>query len=1213
ELEIQYADYAAWQRKWLAGEMLQEQLRYWKGQLAGAPPLLELPTDKPRPPIQSHHGAEIRFSLDAELSRALNALGQQEQTTLFMTLLAAFQTLLSRYSGQRDICVGSPIAGRNRTEIEGLIGFFVNTLVLRTDLSGEPTLRELMRRVKEVCLGAYGHQDVPFEKLVEELQPVRQMSQSPLFQVMFVLQNMAAQPAHLPELQISEVEVENRMAKFDLTLIMVETAEGLQGVIEYNTDLFDQRRIERLIEHYKMVLEAMVEDAGQVVSRVPLLRDDERRQLLTGWNETAREYGSHLRLHEHFEAQVERTPHAVALVYDGEQLSYLELNARANKLAHHLQKLGVGPEVLVGVLMERSLEMVVSLLAILKAGGAYVPLDPLYPQERLSFMLADATVSVLLTQRRLREQALAISHPSELICVDDEWAEIAGQCSDNPDAPLMDDNLAYVIFTSGSTGRPKGAMNTHRAICNRLLWMQETYGLTADDRVMQKTPFSFDVSVWEFFWPLMTGARLVIARPGGHQEPAYLINLIRQEQVTTLHFVPSMLQVFLEERGVDKCESLRRVICSGEALSPALEERFFARLDGSELHNLYGPTEAAVDVTSWACERARARHVVPIGRPIANIQTYIVDEWMQAVPVGVAGELCIGGVGLARGYLRRAGMTAEKFVPNPFGAERGERLYRTGDLARYLPDGAIEYLARMDNQVKLRGFRIELGEVEAVLTQHAAVQDAMVLALDDPSKGKRLVAYLIPDRQRARAVRQFLRLEKEGRLAEHASYELPNGMTVMHLNRGETEFLYQEIFAEHSYLKNGIKLREGDCVFDVGANIGLFSLFVKQHCPQARLYAFEPLPPLFEVLKMNMALHAEDVKVFECGLSNETRGETFTFYPHCSIISGQHADAAQEREVVRSFLLHDGAGDEISAGMMEELLSARLESESYECRLKTLSEVMADEGVERIDLLKVDVEKSEMEVLGGIREEDWPKIRQLIVEVHDVEGRLERVKTLLREHGYELTVEQDSTLKETALYNIYALRSAGEECHACNGIFESQPGVDVEPRYGSLQELKREVRAHLKEKLPEYMVPSAFVLLEQWPLTPNGKIDRRALLACEERQEESRADYVAPRTPVEELLAEMCSVVLGLERVGVEDNFFELGGHSLLAIQLISRARDSFAVEIPLRSLFEAPTIARLAEEIEKAREQPGSQPQVPAITPISRGAHRMKRSAIEM
>ncbi len=984
-LPIQYADFAHWQRRWLHGagdggeSPLQRQLAYWRRQLADLP-TLDLPTDYARPAKLTFHGATSTFTIPAALRDQLNALNRREGVTLFMTLLAAFQVVLSRYSRQTDLVVGSPIANRRWESIEPLIGCFVNTLVLRGDLSGNPTFQELLRRVREVCLGAYAHQDLPFEQLVEALQPQRDLSRQPLFQVLFILQNMTMPELVVADLAVRPLKIDRGTATFELALNLLETPEGLVGEVEYRTDLFAATTIERMVAHLRMVLEAAIADPRRRLSDLPLLPPDERQDLLATWNATGRDYSLEVPLHQLLDAQAARTPDAVALVFDhqeprtknqeprtknqepsgedsgsqfsvlgsgqGSQFSYVTyatLNRRANQLAHHLRALGVGPDVLVGICMERSLDLVVALLAVLKAGGAYLPLDPSYPAERLAFMLEDAQVAVLLTnqeqrtksqeQRTTDRKGVLHTPPADpglptVIDLISEWPTIARQPATNLDSSATADNLAYTIYTSGSTGQPKGAMNTHRAIVNRLLWMQETYQLAPTDRVLQKTPFSFDVSVWEFFWPLLTGATLVLARPGGHQDPAYLIELIRQQRITTLHFVPAMLRVFLEAPGVERCgiptqggAGLRRVICSGEELTRALVERCFDRLGahGVELHNLYGPTEAAVDVTAWACQPADGADRVPIGHPVANTQIYILDEQLQPAPIGVAGELYIGGVQLARGYLGRPDLTAERFIPNPFTGERLEirdwrlsgaqspisnlqspisnRLYRTGDLCRYREDGAIEYLGRTDTQVKLRGYRIELGEIEAALSAHPAVRAAVVALREDRPSEKRLVAYVVASQ----------------------------------------------------------------------------------------------LQP----------------------------------------------------------------------------------AENKEQRTKN-KEGTSDNG--------------------------------------------------------QLTTD--------------------------NGL------------------LADELRAFLKQRLPEYMLPAAFVLLDALPLTPSGKLDRRALPAM--AAEAPARAVLAPRTAAEARLVEQWRELLGVAEVSVEDNFFVLGGHSLLLTQLAFRIPELFGVQVPLRALFDAPTVVAM-------------------------------------
>jgi amino acid adenylation domain-containing protein len=887
ELPIQYADYTVWQREWLEGGVLEEQLAYWKQQLGGGG-MLQLPTDRPRPTSPSQNGAMYDFEMDANLTQKLQALAEEQGATLFMVLLAAFQTLLYRYSGQDDIAVGTPTAGRSSGETEKLIGFFINTLVLRGDLSGAPSFTELLQRTKEVTLEAYAHEDVPFEKLVEVLSPERNLGSTPFFQVMIVMQNAPQFDLRLGAATLQPFNtVDNGTSKFDLLLQLGEDGSGkLTGSLQYDMDLFDAAFASRFIDHYRRLLSGIAVKPSQSINVLPLLSTNERKQVIEEWNCTAAEFSRGKCVLDLIEEQAAKRPGASALQFKNEQLSYAELNTRANQLARRLRELGVGLETRVGLLVERSIEMVVGLLAVMKAGAAYVPLDPDYPGDRLSYMLESSQVKVLLTQERLRQQLSP--YGGQVLELDgaEEQRRIAEHKSTNLNVAVLPENSAYIIYTSGSTGRPKGVVNTHGGLLNRLLWMQEEYRLEPGDVVLQKTPFSFDVSVWEFFWPLMEGAKLVMARPGGHKDPSYLATLIEEQQVTTLHFVPSMLAVFLDEKRLKQCKSLRRVVCSGEALPQELARRCLVGMPWAELHNLYGPTEAAIDVTYWKCLAEDAHASVPIGKPIANIRVYVVDEAMEPVPVGVPGELLLAGVGLARGYWGRGDLTAERFLPDGLSGRSGERVYRTGDLARWLPDGNIEYLGRLDQQVKIRGFRIELGEIEAALKEHVRVREAVVMAREDGGGDKRLVAYVVP------------RIEE----------------------------------------------------------------------------------------------------------SNNGNGAT-------------------------------------------------------------------------------------------------------------------------------------------------------------------------ELRISELQE-------HLRGKLPEYMVPSAYVQLEKLPLNHNGKIDRKKL--PQPGADTPEQEYIGPRNFTEETLCQMWQEVLRRERVGIHDNFFRIGGHSLMAAQLVTRIRGSLRVDIPLRRMFESPTIAQLAEVIDQ-------------------------------
>ncbi|MCA1568067.1 MAG: amino acid adenylation domain-containing protein [Acidobacteria bacterium] len=868
-LPIQYADYAVWQREYLTGEVLAEQLSYWRDQLGGELPVLELPTDRPRPPMPTYSGAYYQLEFPKKLGAALSALGRESEATLYMVLLAAFDALLHRYTGQDDIVVGTPIAGRNRREVEGLIGFFVNTLVMRTGVEGTATFRELLGRVREATLGAYAHQEVPFEKLVEELHPKRDLSRNPLFQVAFALQNAPTQDLALRGLSMTALDVGSGASRFDLEVhIWEEEDEGLGGFIVYSTDLFEEASIARLHAHYLRLLGGIVADPDARISKLPLLTEAERRQLLYDWNDTRREYPRDSCIHELFEAQAARTPGAVALVCGEQRVTYGELNCRADGLSRRLLALGVGPEVAVGLYTGRTVEMVVGLLGILKAGGAYVPLDPDYPHERIAFILADTQAGVLLTEERLLGEMPP--HESKVICLDREWAQPVDECAAHRASQTTEANLAYIIYTSGSTGRPKGVCITHASVVTLLHWARESFSAGELQGVLAATSICFDLSAFELFVPLSVGGKVILA-----ENALALPTLPAADEVTLVNTVPSAMAELVRMSGVP-----RSVLCvnlAGERLKNSLAQQVYAQGGVRRVLNLYGPSE---DTTySTVASHARGATTEPtIGRPIANTHAYILDSRLAPVAIGVSGELYLGGEGLARGYLARPDLTAERFIPDPFGGVPGGRLYRTGDVARYLPSGELEFLGRADHQVKIRGFRIEPGEIEAVLSTHPAVSQVIVTTGEGVSGEKRLVAYV--------------------------------------------------------------------------------------------------------------------------------------------------------------------GGAETGASVLE-------------------------------------------------------------------------------------------------------------------------------------------LQAFLRARLPQYMVPTVFVFLDALPLTPSGKVDRRRLPAPDGARPDGDAAYVAPRTPGEEDMAAIWREVLGVQRVGVYDDFFDLGGHSLLATRVISIVRERRGVEVPLRLMFESPTVEGIAAHVE--------------------------------
>jgi len=750
-LDIQYVDYAKWQREWLSGETLERYLDYWKKQLDDAPPLLELPTDLPRPAIQSSRGDHERFEISDELGQALRDLSQKENVTLFMLLLAAFQALLFRYTHQESILVGTPIANRNRPEIEKLIGFFVNTLVLRANFSEDLSFEDLLQQVREVSLDAYAHQELPFEMLVDVVQPERDLSHTPLFQVMFMLQNTAKEKIQLPGLNMERMEVNPGIAMFDITLVISEAGEKLFGGIEYNTDLFYKSTIRRMFSHYVKLLEAIVEKPSQQIRQIPLLSDTEREKVVYSWNETDKNYPQNICLHELFEAQVERTPEAIAVISSKGQITYQELNQKVNQLAHYLHNFGIRPGGKVGVAINRSIEMIVALLAVLKSGAAYIPLDPSYPQERLTYIIKDSSPAIILTNASIKKNLQ--TYGEKILALDTEWGEISNMSAENlPDSRVATNDLAYIIYTSGSTGEPKGVMVEHHSVVNHNLFCVDAFRLTSDDRVLQFATMNFDTAVEEIFPTLLSGATLVLRNDEVLLSGNELTELIDKYELTVLDLPTAYWHEWVYElalMGKRVPESVKLVIVGGEK---CLKERYENWLqvvgENCSWMNTYGPTEATIVASYYESDTDQLKTLpdIPIGRPIANVKLYILDDLLSPVPIGVSGELCIAGAGVARGYHNDSQKTAEHFVPDPYSGVPGARMYRTGDLVRFLPDGNIAFIGRVDQQVKVRGFRVELGEIDAVSIKHPDVREAITVTSKSSGDHLRLVAYLVPAR-----------------------------------------------------------------------------------------------------------------------------------------------------------------------------------------------------------------------------------------------------------------------------------------------------------------------------------------------------------------------------------------------------------------------------------------------------------------------------------
>jgi len=1324
ELPVQYADFARLQRNWLAGDVLDKHLDYWRRQLAGPLPILELPADRPRPEVQSFRGSTLTVHLPANLSESLNAICRSEGVTLFMLLLAAFKALLHRYTGQDDVVIGAPIANRNRVEIEGLIGFFVNTLVLRTDLSGDPDFRELLARLRKVTLEAYAHQDMPFELLVEELQPERDLSRNPLFQVMFQLENTPKEELPLPGLTLSPVDVEGVASQFDLSVDVVESEYGLSVTAEYCTDLFEAATIGRLLDRWRVLLEGIAAEPARRLSDLPLMDQSERRRVEVEWNETAKTYQPSC-VSELFEARVERSAGAGAIVCDGVCLTFAELNRRANQLAHHLSAAGAGPEVPVAVMLERSTEMVVALLAILKAGGAYVPLDPSYPAARLAFILDDVRTPLIVTQESLLGN-IPSQDRVQVVCVDRDAASIANGPTHNVLRRATPDNLAYVIYTSGSTGLPKGVFVSNRALSNHCFAVAEEFELRSSDRVLQFASLSFDVAGEELFPTLLAGAAVVTPRERV-LDAMQLRRLIDHERVSVLNLPAQFWQEWLEGlelAGASWPECVRLMIAGSEKVSLEGIARW-RKLTSSKtvLLNAYGVTEATITSTLYRpnsnVDQSSGADWLPIGRPIANTQTYVLDRNLESVPIGFVGELYLGGAALARGYHGRASLTAERFIPNPFSSVPGSRLYRTGDLARYLADGNIEFVGRADQQVKVRGYRIELGEIEAVLNSAPGVQRAAVLLREETSGDKRLVAYVTQKRFDISAEPSDSALEAE-QLAQWKTVhddEVFNE-TVVHddpafnISGWNSSYTGEPIPAAEmrEWVDDAVErvlAQKPRRVLEIGCGTGLMSFRIAPHCeryfgtdfsPAALSYIREQLGDALPHVSLSER-NADDFTGVEPAswdaviinsvvqyfpavdyLMRVLRGAVDAVAPGGSVFIGDvrslplldtfHASVELHKAEDRLSLVQLRQRIEKRVDQEEELVidprfftalkthlprirSVRIEPKRghyrneltqfrYQVTIHAGDPEAAPEDLSWIDwstcrwnlaelrrqLIEAEPQALALTNVANARLAAPTRIRDQIATADNTQTPAELKEMVRTATGEGIDPEELHALGNELSYEVHLSWAR----HSADGSFDLlfRGGGAIAPRvhfpestdskalhdYANhplrgkqARQFGPQLRSFLKERLPEHMVPASFVILDELPLLPNGKIDRRALPAPDAVRPELAGAFAAPRTRTEQSLADVWSDLLGLPQVGIHGNFFDLGGHSLLTTQLISQVRELFQVELPLREVFQQPTIAQLAIAIEQARDN-NQLVSAATITPVSREARRRSRPA---
>lgn len=1136
--------------------------RYWTERLHdfGAPATLAM---RQRPGSRGFMRHAKEFGI--ERYTTLAALADRLGASVAELLIIAMAVYVAGMANRDEVVLGIPVTGRVSREERYAPGMVANILPLRLAVGRATSLAKFTRQVRAEMRRAMVHSRYRVEDIARDLGLVGrdQALYGPIVNVMTFDHDIRFD-GHATTLRSA-----SRLSVDDLVLGFYQTGGSaeIDVLLDANPALYQPDEVAAHLNRFLTFVDTMAGSEPELpIGDLALLDGSELATVLAWSQGPAREIPA-TTLSELLNQQTKRTPDRVALVFEDTELTYADLDDRVRRLARTLVACGAGPEKLVAVALPRSVDLVVTLLAALRSGAAYLPIETGYPVDRIRFMLVDARPELVVTTATTAE-----SLPTDIPVLTLDAPEFPAEPRAWPLAvrAARPGNLAYVIYTSGSTGQPKGVLVTHTAIVNRLLWMQDTFGLTGDDRVLQKTPIGFDVSVWEIFWPLISGATLVVAAPNAHRDTRYLAELIRRRQITTVHFVPSMLAAFLDEPLAAGCAGMRRVICSGEALPTELRARFTELLD-VPLFNLYGPTEAAVDVTWTECSRQATPEPVPIGRPVCNTRTYVLDAGLRPVPVGATGELYLGGVQLAQGYLARPVLTAEHFIPDPWGP-RGSRMYRTGDLTRWNTVGELVFLGRADNQVKIRGMRIEPGEISAVLSRHPGVGRVAVLAKPTPRCEQQLVAYVVPDAERAPAVLRLAELRQAGALDDLPWHDLPNGMSVVGRNRAEIEFLYQEVFADEEYLRHGVTLDENAVVFDIGAHIGMFTLFAASRAPGVSVHAVEPIPDLFRQLKINISVHGVRAVLHNCGVAEKAGAAIFTYYPQLSILSGRFADEAAERRSVAAFVSHDNATGAAVDPLLDELLSAKLRREQVTCRLLTISELIDETGVNRIDLLKVDAEKSELSVLRGVRAEHWPLIWQVVAEVHLVSDQLANVTELLRDNGFAVTVEASGRLAESGLTNVFAVRAGRPRPDAHSG---GEVGLTDRRWFGSAG-LVADLRRHAREALPEQMVPGSFVILDALPVTANGKLDCDSLPAPEAPTGVGRS----PKDDVERQLCQLFAEILGVPTPSVDDSFFELGGHSLLATRLIGAIRARLGVNVEFQSIFDAPTVISLSEHV---------------------------------
>lgn len=1177
-LRIQYKDYAQWQYSLKENNGLNESKEYWLNQLSGELPVLNLPFDFQHPPLRTGKGGKVTSRFDKEQSLKIKTITKESGATLFVGLLSLVKMLFFRYDNQKDLIIGIPVAGREHHDLEDQIGLYVNLLAIRTKITGKESFKDLLRIVKNKTLESYQNQVYPFDELIDILKPQRNISKNPLFDITVALKNKNELDSNdfLDNLSVKEYkDIDIVISRYDLSFSFAEEGDEILIVIEYNADVFRRETIERFLIHMKELLYSALSDPDKEFVKLDFLSGVERKNILELFNETAVDFPYQNTLTV-LDDVVSKFPDHIAVQDEIQEMTYQELNAASEAIARYfIEILQLKPEDKVGVFMDKSVEAIALIIGILKANLVYVPFNPNDATERINYIIDDSAVKLMCTDQKNRERFSKIAkrgYDIHTIAID---IEMISKLPPSKKYPRPETTaLAYIIYTSGSTGHPKGVMVGHEGLVNISFDHRDRLPIHVEDNVLQFIPFSFDGSVLDIFMTLLSGATLVLPNDKVLGDKDLFAGFMLDKNVTIASFTPSFLR-FLSK---DELPGVKIIVSAGETID--FETVKYYHDKGKIFYNAYGPTEATVNTTLYQIADADllSNGPIPIGKPSANKKIAILDENMQLLPQGVQGEICIWGNGLAKGYLNNPELTSEKFTTNPF--ENNGKIYKTGDLGIWLPDGTIVYKGRKDSQIKIRGYRVELGEIESSLDSYEVIEKSVVLDRMNKNGEKELVAYYIPNEEAGYTIGKIIDFKKEKRADEINLFELPNGFTLFANTESELKIIYHEVVEDKAYLKNGIHVPDGGCVLDVGANIGLFSIHINSIAKDLDIYAFEPLPVTFKYLKQNASLYKGNIKVFNFGLSDKEETAKFLYYPHITAMSSRYIDKDLGKQTVKDFVLSapEFNKEEINELMLNALIEERLVSEEFECHLKTISQVIKDNKISKIDLLKIDVEQAELDVINGINDTDWAIIQQVIIEVHDVEDRLNTIVSRLKAFGFDIITEQCSYLSSTNMYNIFARKPK-----AANVFSQENTLLDRGHLYG-LNAFQDHLKGYLAEHLPFYMIPMYFKEIKEFPLI-NGKIDRKKL-AENDSVLETETVYFPPSTELDRDLIKIWKYMLNLEesRISMKDNFFNIGGNSLSAMRVVGKIHEQQGIEIDLSEFFKNPTIEFLSNLIEKEK-----------------------------